>query len=348
MTKLLIVTTPILSNIEIQRYIGSITANVVLGVNFFADFAASFTDVFGGKSETYQSKLNCITTEVNSIMEDKAIRKGANCIIDYKLQFNEISGKGKQMFMVTATGTACIITMPRQETVENIGQVSFSQIRRQYLLALYSQQLKAHAKLSEKAWENIFSLNIFELLPELTDEYFRIRTIKSEDVSLDYDKFYSSKFEEFLFRLGSEDIGKNVYSHINSNPDLVVNLAIKYNLFNPEIIIEQISEGHLSLAIDLLRSHKDYYTKGDLQAMKRILSLFENLPDKGSFQVVKSGVFSKTEEEVYVCPSGHKSPKGSKYCPYCNVNIKGFSSNQDQLISQFKNLTLALETIINN
>ena len=213
---------------------------------------------------------------------------------------------------------------------------------------LYSQQLKSRAELSKKAWENIFSLNIFELLPELTDEYFRMHTNNCEDVSPEYEKFYTSKFEAYLYRSGADEISKNVYSHINSNPELVVKLAIKYNLFNPEVIIEQISAGNISLAVDLFRCHKDYYTKDDLQAMKRILCLLENLPDKGSFQIVKSGVFSKREEKIYVCPSGHKSPKGSEYCPYCDVNIKGFSSKQDHLISQFKNITLALETIINN
>lgn len=130
MANLLITTTPVLDKIEIKRYIGPLTVNLVLGVNFFSDFAASFTDVFGGNSETYQSKLDNLTFEVDKLIKAKATRLGANAIIDYKLQFNEISGKGKQMFMVTATGTACLIPMPKQEETKQINQASYSQIRR--------------------------------------------------------------------------------------------------------------------------------------------------------------------------------------------------------------------------
>ena len=47
MSKFLITTTPLLEGYSIKRYIGAVNTNIVLGTNFFSDFAASFTDVFG-------------------------------------------------------------------------------------------------------------------------------------------------------------------------------------------------------------------------------------------------------------------------------------------------------------
>ena len=39
---------------EITNYIGPIRANIVIGVNYFADVIASITDVLGGKSHIYK------------------------------------------------------------------------------------------------------------------------------------------------------------------------------------------------------------------------------------------------------------------------------------------------------
>lgn len=347
MANLLITTTPILGNIEIHKYIGPLTANVVLGVNFFSDFAASFTDVFGGNSETYQSKLDNLTFDVDKLMRAKAVQMGANAIIDYKLQFNEISGKGKQMFMVTATGTACVIKMPKQESVEKIGQISYSQIRHQYLTGFYRQLLKDQKNLTDRDWENIYSLNISELAPELTSEYFRLKTNKSDHFEfIQYRDFYSKKYEEYLTRLNKSDAGKNVYLYLKSAPELVTHLVIRYNLFDPKIILEQLTLGNISVAVNLLRSHKDYYTKEDLIEMNEIICLLDNLPNKGSYQIATSGIFSKKEEEIYICPNGHKNSKELIYCSSCGQNIKGLTLNKVEIINYFKDFTTALKTII--
>ena len=52
MDKFIITTTPTIEGHPIKAYLGTINVNVVIGSNFFSDFAASFTDVFGGNSHT--------------------------------------------------------------------------------------------------------------------------------------------------------------------------------------------------------------------------------------------------------------------------------------------------------
>lgn len=55
MDKFIITTTPTIEGRPIKAYLDAINVNVVIGTNFFSDFAASFTDVFGGNSgTTYQ------------------------------------------------------------------------------------------------------------------------------------------------------------------------------------------------------------------------------------------------------------------------------------------------------
>ena len=52
MTNFLITTTPTFEGRQIKSYLGVLNTNIVIGTNIFSDFAASFTDVFGGNSGT--------------------------------------------------------------------------------------------------------------------------------------------------------------------------------------------------------------------------------------------------------------------------------------------------------
>lgn len=52
MDKFIITTTPTIEWHPIKAYLGAINVNVVIGANFFSDFAASFTDVSGCNSCT--------------------------------------------------------------------------------------------------------------------------------------------------------------------------------------------------------------------------------------------------------------------------------------------------------
>ena len=106
---ILITTTDTIENAVIEKYIDLITTNVVVGTNVFSDFGASITDFFGGTSQTYQNKLQKIYDTAFSNLRQRAIELGANAIVGVKIDFDEISGKGKSMFMVSAVGMAVLI-----------------------------------------------------------------------------------------------------------------------------------------------------------------------------------------------------------------------------------------------
>lgn len=106
---MIITTTNNIENYSIKRYLGVVNANIVIGANFFSDFAASLTDVFGGRSNTYQNKLNTIYKEVMAELKAKAKSFQADAIVGLHIDFDEVSGGGKSMFMVSASGTAVMI-----------------------------------------------------------------------------------------------------------------------------------------------------------------------------------------------------------------------------------------------
>lgn len=103
---MIITTTNSLEGYSVRRYISVVNANVVIGTNIFSDIVASLTDVFGGRSDSYKSKLTNIYDEVMKELTDKASSCQADAILGLHIDFDEISGGGKSMFMVSASGTA--------------------------------------------------------------------------------------------------------------------------------------------------------------------------------------------------------------------------------------------------
>ena len=76
----------------------------------FSDIAASWRDVFGGRSQTYQKQLQRLTAAALIDLEQAAKKLKANAIVGLKMDYSELSSGGKGgMFMVVATGTAVSI-----------------------------------------------------------------------------------------------------------------------------------------------------------------------------------------------------------------------------------------------
>ena len=103
---MIITTTNNVEGARIEEYIQMVSVNVVIGTNIFSDWFASVTDIFGGKSRTYQRKLDDVYEEALKRIEEKATKLGADAVVGMKMDFGEVSGKEKSMFMVSAVGTA--------------------------------------------------------------------------------------------------------------------------------------------------------------------------------------------------------------------------------------------------
>src|SRR4051794_2790016 len=113
---ILVITTSSVDGLKIKRYLKPVSAHIVAGTNLFNDFVASVSDVFGGRSQTYQKQLTSLYNEAIERIKYAAYEIGANCIVGLSIDMDEISGKGKSMFMLTAIGTAVII---EKEVAEN-------------------------------------------------------------------------------------------------------------------------------------------------------------------------------------------------------------------------------------
>lgn len=104
---MIITTTPSIEGKEIREYRGIVFGEVVSGVNLVKDFAASLSDMFGGRSNTYEDELVNARTRAIAEMEERAVQLGANAVVGVDIDY-EVLGSGNGMLMVTVSGTAVI------------------------------------------------------------------------------------------------------------------------------------------------------------------------------------------------------------------------------------------------
>ena len=86
-------------------YLGLASGEAIMGANVVRDVFARFTDFFGGRSGTYESKLREGRLIALREMNEEAAVKGADAVIGIDLDY-EVIGRGGSMLMVVATGTA--------------------------------------------------------------------------------------------------------------------------------------------------------------------------------------------------------------------------------------------------
>lgn len=77
------------------EYKGVVTTNVVAGTGLFSDFAAGLTDFFGGRSGTYKRQMSAIYDEAVEEISMKALQKGANAILGFRIDFDNLPDVGR-------------------------------------------------------------------------------------------------------------------------------------------------------------------------------------------------------------------------------------------------------------
>ena len=103
---LIVTTEPTMAEYRVAERIEVITAECVFGMNIFRDFFASVRDIFGGRSGSAQKVLRDSRRICLTELKREALIVGANAIVGVDLDYSEISGDGKSMLFLVASGTA--------------------------------------------------------------------------------------------------------------------------------------------------------------------------------------------------------------------------------------------------
>lgn len=98
-------TTNNIQNKKVNEYLGLVSGETILGINFVKDIFASFKDMLGGRSNTYEKEIIRARTTAIKELEQKAIEMGANAVIGINVEYLSIGSNGS-MLVAVATGTA--------------------------------------------------------------------------------------------------------------------------------------------------------------------------------------------------------------------------------------------------
>ena len=102
---MILTTTPTIEGRTIVEYRGVVFGEVIEGVNFVRDFAASVRNFVGGRSASYEEELVNARNNAMRELEMRAYQVGADAVVGIDIDY-EVLGTNGNMLMVTASGTA--------------------------------------------------------------------------------------------------------------------------------------------------------------------------------------------------------------------------------------------------
>jgi uncharacterized protein YbjQ (UPF0145 family) len=103
---MILTTTNTIEGRPIQSYNGIVVGEAIMGANIVRDFFAGVTDIVGGRSGAYETKLKDARDEAMRELEERAAALGANAVVGIDLDYEVV---GDSMLMVSASGTAVLV-----------------------------------------------------------------------------------------------------------------------------------------------------------------------------------------------------------------------------------------------
>lgn len=336
MKKIITTTTDSLEGWEIKEYFPPVTANVVVGTNFLSDLSASFTDFFGGRSNSYEKKLQQLYTQAISIIEGKAKASSANAIVGLKIDVDEISGKNSQMFMITAYGTPVNATRIKPEVPQRESQ-NEKMIDGAYISQkVIAKRIIDSVSESKRVGANEAAFIAENPFPEFCNTALRILKMRSEAGAGGENDLVKTIREKLGIYFSSIDPSLSfpvLYGALlNAETSNHVRVAVQRILTNyllidySEIIklLESTQDAVKRIGLSLIFLDKPYYEHSDIEKLKIIEQIIPKSFTPLSPIVRKKG-FLSGEKEVWECSCGQTNVVADgAYCQKCGNDIYGF------------------------
>lgn len=102
---MILTTTPTIEGRSIVEYKGVVFGEVIAGVDFLKDIAASIRNFVGGRSASYEEELIHARSQAMDELQQRAAQMSADAVVGIDIDY-EVLGANNGMLMVTASGTA--------------------------------------------------------------------------------------------------------------------------------------------------------------------------------------------------------------------------------------------------
>jgi hypothetical protein len=264
----------------------------------------------------------------------EAKRVGANVILGLRIDHDEITGKGKQMFMVTAVGTAATIDNYLMENESGLGDIPLHNFESE----LKKQRIIYQAK---KAADESFLLSNLEYITqnriaEVIDYVFKYGTT---------DPLYTKEILKYFSEIDEESAKEYLYTKLLNNDvsSYATKLIKECYLLDYNKTLELLNSNDFQAkksALQLLSGKKRYYSKNDveiIEKMKEVISTSIEFSNRG-----------KVTGDKWECECGKVNKAAQVYCKSCEKDIKGFATqdiNVETAIAHIKETQLVLKHI---
>lgn len=316
---------------SILKYFTPITANVVVGANILGDFSASITDIIGGRSESYEKRLQSIYRQALFNIEKQTKKLRADAVVGLKVDFSEVSGKGMQMFMVCVTGTPVKLS---NNNFSNSSETNLNSIDGSII------GLKIKAKQIIEINKNIDINDVgFNHLNAMSNSYLPdylllmpkwLGDIQNNSNYADKEERSNIVFK-YLENIPIDDFKEFIYSYLfGENPKNTKRLAKLIQtreVIDYEVIKQNMEKGRGGYAaLHLLWAEKSSYDHNDYINLLGIYQMFDPIyrPISMAREEESKGLFSKGTIVVWDCKCGKKA-QGDR-CSNCDCDIYGYDS----------------------
>lgn len=320
-----------IDNWEIQQHLGIVASHAVAGTGISSDAFASFSDFFGGRSKSYRRQLESLYRDTTDDLMRQAQARGGNWLIGLRIDLDEVSGKGTQMFMITGLATAVRAThsSAAKPTASELDDSITAEeldvsIRRRALVPRLSDP---QSHLTDSDWELLHAKQVIEALPALVTQYSAVVT-NGNPPSIQFR-------ERVLHLLGVVEtsvVTDALYRALSSPMawqgavDLIVNGG-----FGSLQKVAEIFRGNDTKvqrhALQTLEASQSAYSRRDLALIDELLSAIPStFPDRSSI-VEKQGVLGGPKPK-WECTCGKANPLDADYCGKCLRDREGFANSE--------------------
>lgn len=336
----LVITTSSVDGLKIKQYLKPVSAHIVAGTNLFSDFFGGLTDVFGGRSQTYQKQLISLYNEAIERIKFAAYEIGANCIVGLSIDMDEISGKGKSMFMLTAIGTAVILekevaeksSLPKSdEKFENVGVDRINILRNKK--AIIEKANSGNLVFNDETWGFITSNQVDEVFPYLLQKYSEV--LANDQMSPGTSANFYKLLVGYIDGLPENKKLNLLYNGIcgEENEQIALKLSEivkELNLFDFNRSMELLQSDDFQTqkrGLRVVTYDKPFYNKQDKKDLQTIRDYVKDTFVERGTRTMKKQLLSSKEKEVWTCECGKTNDIGA-YCSGCSKDIYGFKANE--------------------
>jgi uncharacterized protein YbjQ (UPF0145 family) len=336
----LVTTTSHLEGWEIVEHLGLVSVHRVAGAGIVSDIFAGFSDFFGGRSHSYGKQLSDLYTEATELLQDRAAMLGGNAVIGLHMDFGEVSGQGKSMFMLNAVGTAVFARRQqapriRDEERDNrrisAGEMAVLLRKNQLLAAIDGKALR----LDQETWNFATEHAITEFGPYALGA---LRDLNGSTLDGQARETIRKRVFAYFAALSPDDAKHLLYAHVavsegekagalrKASEELITGLElVDYDELSRRL--PEASRPAQKSLLSLLKAHPSSYSTGDIPRLEALKAQVEALFPRLWTRTSTKGLFGGEKEE-WACGCGKTVRLDATECGACGLDAWGFAPGE--------------------